>query len=508
MPEAKRPLKVFLCHAHADREPVRALYKRLTDDGVDAWFDKEKLLPGQDWELEIRKAVREADVVVVCLSKQFNQAGFRQKEVRLALDTAMEKPEGDIFIIPARLEECDNLESLRKWHEVNLFEEGGYELLLRALRARAEKVGVTLHKARNKPQAPRKQAVPQKMFGDFVSSLRNLFPLFRIAGIIAAIGLLIWGGSLALPKVISLLPTPKATSTQGHSSPTMFPAQPVIPTQTNRPVATQVKAPARTSTPTQPSLSTQITDDKGAQMVLVPDGKFIMGSDSDAHYSDVDQKPAHDVFLDSFYIDQYEVTNKLYAACVDAGGCTKPHNRVSNTRSIYYGNSEFDSYPVIYVDWYQANAYCEWRGARLPTEAEWEKAARGTDGRAYPWGDFGPGLPTSGKANYAMGDYYDGDTTAVTSNPDGVSIYGAYNMAGNVWEWVNDWYKSDYYATLGNNSINPQGPSQGDSRVLRGGSFSPRGVTEAGNILAYNRFRDYPSAFYQDTGFRCARSTP
>ncbi len=112
----KRPLKVFLCHAHADREPVRALYARLKREGVDVWLDKEKLLPGADWEYEIRKAVRESDVVVVCLSKQFNQAGFRQKEVRIALDTAMEKPEGEIFIIPARLEECDNLESLRKWH--------------------------------------------------------------------------------------------------------------------------------------------------------------------------------------------------------------------------------------------------------------------------------------------------------------------------------------------------------------------------------------------------------
>jgi hypothetical protein len=126
----KRPLKVFLCHAHADRDAVKALYARLVKDGVDAWLDKEKLLPGQDWELEIRKAVREADVVVVCLSKQFNQAGFRQKEVRLALDTAMEQPEGEIFIIPARLEECDTLESLRKWHWVDLFENDGYEMLM------------------------------------------------------------------------------------------------------------------------------------------------------------------------------------------------------------------------------------------------------------------------------------------------------------------------------------------------------------------------------------------
>ncbi len=108
------------------------------------WLDKEKLLPGADWELEIRRAVRESDVVVVCLSNQFNQAGFRQKEVRLALNTAMEKPEGEIFIIPARLEECDSPESLRKWHWVDLFEDDGHEMLMRALRVRADKIGATL----------------------------------------------------------------------------------------------------------------------------------------------------------------------------------------------------------------------------------------------------------------------------------------------------------------------------------------------------------------------------
>ena len=120
------------------------LYERLVNDGVDAWLDKEKLLPGQDWELEIRKAVREADVVVVCLSKDFNKAGFRQKEVRLALDTAIEQPEGEIFIIPARLEESDTLEILKKWHWVDLFENNGYEMLMRSIQARAESIGATL----------------------------------------------------------------------------------------------------------------------------------------------------------------------------------------------------------------------------------------------------------------------------------------------------------------------------------------------------------------------------
>lgn len=159
MPEHQRPLKVFLCHAHSDKNAVRDLYQRLIKDGVDAWLDKEKLLPGQDWELEIRKAVREADVVVVCLSKEFHQAGFRQKEVRLALDTAMEKPEGEIFIIPARLDGCETLESLRKWHWVDLHTADGYENLMRALRTRADKIGATLRK-RRRSQSERESLSP------------------------------------------------------------------------------------------------------------------------------------------------------------------------------------------------------------------------------------------------------------------------------------------------------------------------------------------------------------
>jgi hypothetical protein len=170
----KRPLKVFLCHAHSDKDTVKALYTRLTNDGMDAWLDKEKLLPGQDWELEIKKAVREADVVVVCLSKQFNQAGFRQKEVRLALDTAMEKPEGEIFIIPARLDECDNLESLKKWHWVDLFEDNGYEMLLRALRARADNVNVnSLQTIKNHAMERKSFALAQDSLNDIQESKAN-----------------------------------------------------------------------------------------------------------------------------------------------------------------------------------------------------------------------------------------------------------------------------------------------------------------------------------------------
>lgn len=164
MPETKRLLKVFLCHAHSDAAAVRDLYRRLVRDGVDAWLDKEKLLPGQDWELEIRKAVRSSDIVVVCLSQRFNQAGFRQKEVRLALDTAMEQPEGEIFIVPLRLEECENLGSLSKWQWVDLFEESGYRRLMLAFHEKARRIGAQF-------ELPEQHAVSTSADRSFVSKV-------------------------------------------------------------------------------------------------------------------------------------------------------------------------------------------------------------------------------------------------------------------------------------------------------------------------------------------------
>ena len=145
MVQEKRPLKVFLCHASGDKPPVRDLYKRLTVEGVDAWLDKEKLLPGQDWRLEIPKAVREADVVVVCLSnKSVTKEGYVQKEIKFALDIAEEKPEGTIFLIPARLEDCAVPDRLSRWQWVDLYEENGFVQLLRSLKLRADAVGATV----------------------------------------------------------------------------------------------------------------------------------------------------------------------------------------------------------------------------------------------------------------------------------------------------------------------------------------------------------------------------
>jgi formylglycine-generating enzyme required for sulfatase activity len=233
--------------------------------------------------------------------------------------------------------------------------------------------------------------------------------------------------------------------------------------------------------------TTMISPVDNATLVFIPAGEFLMGSkDSDAD-ADPDEKPQHTVYLDAFWIDRTEVSNDMYRRCVQAGGCTSP------AHSRRYGPAEYGDHPALGISWNQAVAYCTWAGRRLPSEAEWEKAARGTDGRLYPWGEE---APDPSRLNF---DHLIDDTSPVGSHPAGASPYGALDMAGNVWEWVADGYDENYYAESPDK--NPRGGNSVNRRVLRGGSWN----TQAHNVRVSNRFWGFPGRNDTD-GFRCALS--
>jgi formylglycine-generating enzyme required for sulfatase activity len=285
---------------------------------------------------------------------------------------------------------------------------------------------------------------------------------------------------------------PTATVTQAPSS---TPSATKTATLTSTATATHTPTftPTFTPTPTPGVGSTWIRPADGMVMVFVPAGEFNMGREA----GDTPEKPVHTVTLDAFWIDQTEVTNGMYALCVQAGACQPPRYFSSRSRVSYYSNLQFVDYPVIHVDWNNAQAYCQWSGAGLPTEAQWEKAARGTDGRTFPWGNT---FPTCALANFWNGRRgCTGDTQPVGSHPGGVSPYGALDMGGNVWEWVADWYEKGYY---GKSPLsNPAGPFAGQSRVVRGGSFGD----VAGYLTTSVRLIYAPSLSLNYVGFRCAR---
>ncbi|MBN1770636.1 MAG: SUMF1/EgtB/PvdO family nonheme iron enzyme [Deltaproteobacteria bacterium] len=238
--------------------------------------------------------------------------------------------------------------------------------------------------------------------------------------------------------------------------------------------------------------------------VLVPCGPAVIGSDPGE--GDTDEEPGHTVGVSAFCIDAAEVTNAGYATCVTAGHCSPPGSNASATHPSYFGNPTFDSFAMVNVTWTQADTYCAWNGKRLPTEAEWEKAARGgceiqaptgcgpEDELTYPWGEA---EPTCDHANF-VGCVTDVDR--VQARPAGASPYGAQDMTGNAQEWVSDWYLgASYDACRLGTCVDPTGPAMGSEKVFRGGHWE----SVPDYLRAANRFRQDPGFFDSHTGFRC-----
>ena len=262
-----------------------------------------------------------------------------------------------------------------------------------------------------------------------------------------------------------------------------------------------------TTTP-EPVVKENYTDEQsGAEMIYIPAGNFILGSNLyDDPYAEPDEEtPQLRVYLDGYWMNQTEVTNGQYLRCVEAGVCDQGYYM-----SLYTPGLE--DFPVTYVSVEQAERFCSWIGGHLPTEFEWEKAARGTDGRIYPWGNEEPDYDNA-LANipeYQNEDGYGYDLFPVGSFPNGQSPYGLLDMAGNVWEWTSTWFSSNYYQTLdaeqelsGTNVSNPTGPENGSARVMRGGSCAS---TEINNYPVYTRtanrsYLNLASNYY--VGFRC-----
>jgi len=382
-----RPLRVFLCHSSNDKPAVRELYQKLRAEAwIQPWLDEEELYPGQDWNMEIEKAVEAADAIIVCLTKgSINKEGYVQRELRIVLDFADYKPEGTLYIMPVRLEECEPPRRLRAWQYADYFEgqrERGFERLLVSLKRRSDSLGLEI------------ESFPQK-------ETKN-----------------------------KTIPVPN------------WP----ISAKENKPVAVPPN---------------KITLSNSMEFMRVPVGKFVMGSDN----HDGDEKPRHIVDIPyDYWMARFLITNELYNSYIESISGTHPVD----------GWEKKKNHPVVNIKWEDVMAYCQWSNnlletelplgliLRLPTEAEWEKAARGTDGFEYPWGnEF-----DKNKCNTKEGGK-DSATAVGYYSPQGDSPYGCADMSGNVWEWTSSLYMP-YPFDIKNNV---QEVSKNDKLVLRGGSF-------------------------------------
>lgn len=458
--------QVFISYSRKDISFVEQLASDLKSAGLDVWYDVSSLGGGSRWRMEIEKAIRNGQFVIVVLSPDSIASEWVEREFLFASNLKKK-------IIPLMYRHCD---LPLNYLDLNYIDVQGKKY------------------QQEFPDLLNALAIDSKNATPILAKVGKAPSRWKLAGmIVGAVAIL----SCALWFFLSRMDFPLP-----------FDATPRV---------TEVP-----SFPTELDLPLNIADDAGVEMVLVRAGNFTMGSETDnalrecdKYRSDCqdkwffDESPSRVIYVDSFYIDKYEVSNALYHACEDAGGCVPPVQVNSNSRTKYYRDSQFDDYPIVYVDWNMANAYCQWRGGYLPTEIQWEKAARGTNGNTYPWGnDFLEGVVNfcdkhcdSPAASKNFDDGYK-DTAPVDEYPLGSSFYDVFNMAGNVWEWVSDWYQvypggdpigSPYYE-----------PAQ-TYRVIRGGGWD----SSIDLIRTTNRDPRRPTDADASIGFRCARdATP
>jgi formylglycine-generating enzyme required for sulfatase activity len=460
---------IFISYSHKDTEYAHALAKHLQGMGFDIWID-ERLDYGSQWPHELQKQLDTCSAFILIMSPRSYTSEWVQSELQRARRKM--KP-----VFPLLLEGDEPWLSVEstQYYDVRgeLYPDAKFYTALKNVMS-ATPAGRTLKMPKGSGRA--------KLTNNSTLQTGILIGILG-AVLISFLGL----AAFLLPRLLNrpINPTDTVSGPTGEG---------IV---SEEPLSVSTTIPG----PTQPPVIAKPGND---EMELVPAGEFTMGGDAEAeradclaHFESECQlnwftivEPTHPVSVNSFYIDIYEVTNSLYKVCEAEGVCEPPRSSRSQDHPDYYTNPRFDNYPVINVDWYQAVTYCQWRAARLPTEAEWEKAARGRDGRRYPWGE---GLDES-LANF---HWSVGDTTEAGDYEDGKSPYGLYDMAGNVWEWVSslDW-EYPYDATDGRESAEDSG-----SRIMRGGGWGADGDI---SVSASFRFAYEPTHTNVDLGFRCA----
>ena len=550
---------IFISYSHKDSSYVHKLVDALEEEGFEVWID-DRIHYGSEWPKVVTRNLDVSDGVIIVMSNNSYESDMVQNEIARAREKKKTifplLLEGDNWLIVQakqfvdvrdesvptekfykRLEEVtqrkdkktereaaeriaqeeaareqakkDAEEKARLEAEKQARQKIGREKKEREAAEKVEREKTKQETAeKSKPKAEKPKPIEEKP--RFISTKKGIpiktsIPLLGIVGgtgVLAIIGIsltifIIWLSSLDNKGIFS---TSVSTPTRMAETQVLLLSTETL-TPNSKPMASLTFTP--TFTPT--SLQAEITDAKGVSMLLVPAGKFVMGSSAregflecSRHYSYCyesgfkDVEPAHKVYLDAFYIDKYEVTNAQYKVCVEQGACEPPRKIDAQYHSSYYDNTEFAEYPVVNVDWKQSQDYCEWRQSNLPTEAQWEKAARSDDNRTYSWGED----LSCQYANYAG---CEGDLTAFGSYEDGKSPYGVYEMIGNVSEWVADWYSETYYSI--SPIENPLGPESGQFRVMRGGSYG----AYVSSLMTYSRSGAFPDRYSSSLGFRCAK---
>ncbi len=394
-------MKIFLSYASQDRDVAQSIHRALLEQGHDVFFDREDLPPGEEFHIQIRRAIEGADLFVFLISENAIDAGsYTLNELDIA-EKKLAQASGRLLPVLLQPMPLDRIPTFAK--SVTLLQSPG-------------NVPAAVADAVNRIAVKRRRARLGKMGGAALA--------------VALIGAGIW-----------------------FLRSTSEPAQ-------------------------------AITGNDGAPLALIPAGKFTMGDDVESLQ--------REIYLDAYYIDRFEVTTGRYAKFLAATGSVSVPE---GWESLYLTKGA--ELPVMGVDWNDATAYCKWAQRRLPTEAEWEKAARGPDGRKYPWGDA---LPTLDHANHqnASAESYNGGLKNVGTHPAGRSPFGVDDLSGNVAEWVADWYTDTFPHS---DRRNPKGPETGTERVVRGsGRFDP-----SERLIATKRYHAFADTRLEDIGFRCAR---